>query len=556
MLDAEIVLVARSRTVTIEPDPLATLAIVTIEGAALLAAVEGPEHLNCLVNEPSTGSSRSCGRTRTDIGWDIGGAFHGRRPHRADLRGRCCPASGTGIVAVLTRGERAVLLGLQPDLGPDAFEDRLSLVGHGFLRSAFAVSELATASLSAVALALSELGDRLGHDRAVEVDRELCDAWFGLHVRPIGWTAPSAWDPLSGVFATVEGSWIRTHANAPRHRSALLTVLGCDPDQQAVARAIRSWRAEELETAIIERGGAAAALRTAADWKRSPAGQAVTAEPLVRAQAGTRRDGPSAWSPTPTRPLRGLRVLDLTRVIAGPACTQVLAGLGADVLRIDPPGWDEPAVLPLVMWNKRSARLDAKEPAGAARLRDLLAEADVLVHGYRAGALDRLGLPFAERQRIRPGLIEVSERAYGWSGPWAERRGFDSLAQFATGIAHTGMVSSGRREPLSLPVQALDWATGYLAAACALTGLVRRVDTGAGSSWHLSLARTAHELRRLDRAPAVDELSAEAREPPSQVVSTPHGQVALASSPIRVGAAALDHSRVTTTLGIHRPEWR
>ncbi len=126
-------------------------------------------------------------------------------------------------------------------------------------------------------------------------------------------------------------------------------------------------------------------------------------------------------------------MLDLTRVIAGPACTQLLAGLGAEVLRIDPPDWDEPAVLPLVMAGKRAARLDAATPTGARRLQALLAGADVLVHGFRAGVIDRL-LP----ARRRPGLIEVAERAYGWSGPWAGRRGFDSLVQFSTGIAAAG----------------------------------------------------------------------------------------------------------------------
>jgi crotonobetainyl-CoA:carnitine CoA-transferase CaiB-like acyl-CoA transferase len=249
-------------------------------------------------------------------------------------------------------------------------------------------------------------------------------------------------------------------------------------------------------------------------------------------------------------------VLDLTRVIAGPACTQVLAGLGADVLRIDPPDWDEPAVLPLVMWNKRSARLDAKLPPGAERLRELLAGADILVHGYRAGVLDRLGLAAEERQRLRPGLIEVSERAYGWSAPWAERRGFDSLVQFVSGIAHTGMTSTGAAEPLSLPVQALDWATGYLAAASAIAGLVRLHDTGIGSSWRLSLARTAHELQSMGSARPTGALSTEVPDLPSQLVDTPDGPVALAGSPIRVGSAALAFSAVTTNLGADQPEWR
>ncbi|RIJ43981.1 acyl-CoA transferase, partial [Clavibacter lycopersici] len=184
--------------------------------------------------------------------------------------------------------------------------------------------------------------------------------------------------------------------------------------------------------------------------------------------------GSCGWRPRAEAPLAGIRVLDLTRVIAGPACTQALAALGADVLRVDPPDWNEPAVLPLVMAGKRSARLDARMSDGRARLAELLAGADVLVHGYRPGALDALGFPPDERERIRPGLIDVSIDAYGWTGPWAGRRGFDSIVQSATGIAHAGMAAAGADRPVPLPVQALDWGTGHLAAASAVAGLAGR----------------------------------------------------------------------------------
>ena len=433
----------------------------------------------------------------------------------------------------------------------------VTLTGERLLTSAYPVSDLATAAMSAVAGALSELTSRLGFTNGppVRVDRARSDAWFGLHVRPVGWTAPSAWDPLSGAFETRDESWIRTHANAPRHRAALLEVLGCAAEPDAVARAVRGWNALELEAAVIARGGAAAATRTAAEWQESAPGAAVAGEPLVLRAEGDGWDGVTRWAPTPERPLAGIRVLDLTRVIAGPACTQVLAGLGAEVLRIDPPDWDEPAVLPFVMWNKRSARLDARTPEGAERLRELLAGADILVHGYRAGALERLGLSEPERRRIRPGLIDVSERAYGWSGPWAERRGFDSLVQFATGIAHTGMVASGKAQPVSLPVQALDWATGYLAAASAIAGLVRRLETNAGSRWRLSLARTAYALAHLPVSGAARDVAGTPADLPAAVHRTASGDMALTSSPLTVGAATLAYDRLTTRLGVDDPAW-
>ncbi len=148
--------------------------------------------------------------------------------------------------------------------------------------------------------------------------------------------------------------------------------------------------------------------------------------------------------------------------------TRALAGLGATVLRIDPPDWDEPGVVPDMTLGKRTARLDARTPAGRARLHELLAGADVLVHGYRPGALEHLGLGDEERRRIRPGLVDVALDAYGWTGPWAGRRGFDSLVQMSAGIAERGMREAGADRPVPLPVQALDHATGWLMAAAAV----------------------------------------------------------------------------------------
>jgi hypothetical protein len=434
------------------------------------------------------------------------------------------------------------------------------LTGIGFIKSPLPVSTLATASFSALAEAVSRLVDSVGFPLTGPgvVDRALSDAWFGLHFRPVGWSTPSPWDTLSGSFPTRDGSWIRTHANARRHRAALLTVLGCEPETDVgeMGRAIRSWDAAELEESIIAAGGVAAAFRSIDEWDASPAGQAVNEEELVAGEPRESWDGATFWNPRPEQPLAGLRVLDLTRVIAGPACTQALAGLGADVLRVDPLDWDEPAVLPLVMAGKRSARLDAQTPQGHDILATLLSGADVLVHGYRPGVIDQLGFSPQELLRLRPGLIEVSIRAYGWSGPWAGRRGFDSIVQFATGIAHRGMIGTGRTEPVSLPVQALDWATGYLAAAAAITGLTQRTQTRRGSSWRLSLARTAHALHSLPGHADTTSSVAPPPDLPGTTVATPLGLAFLASSPIQVGAASLTYSSITTELGSHSLSWR
>jgi crotonobetainyl-CoA:carnitine CoA-transferase CaiB-like acyl-CoA transferase len=192
--------------------------------------------------------------------------------------------------------------------------------------------------------------------------------------------------------------------------------------------------------------------------------------------------------------LKDVRVLDLTRVLAGPVATRFLAGFGANVLRIDPPWWSEPGVEPEVTIGKRRAGLDLRNVDDRSRFEALLARADVLIHGYRPGALDGLGLGASRRREIAPALIEVSLNAYGWTGPWRGRRGFDSLVQMSSGIADEGMRRTEAAYPVPLPVQALDHATGLLMAAAALRALRLRRDTGKVLSARLSLARTAAML--------------------------------------------------------------
>ena len=305
------------------------------------------------------------------------------------------------------------------------------------------------------------------------VERRLSSLWFGWSLRPEGWERPSIWDPIAGDYPAADG-WIRLHTNAPHHRAAALTVLGVPGEKTQVARAVAGWEAEALEAAVVRSNGCAAAMRTMAAWATHAQGESVSREPLVIARA-TDDASDARWCPAPDRPLRGIRVLDLTRVLAGPVATRFLAGFGADVLRIDPPSWDEPAVIPDVTLGKRCARLDLRNAGERAIFVELLRRADVLVHGYRADALEKLGLDAAARRAIRPGLIDVSLDAYGWSGPWRNRRGFDSLVQMSAGIAEAGMRMLGKDRPSPLPVQALDHATGYLMAAAAIRGVTQRV---------------------------------------------------------------------------------
>ncbi|MCZ2495819.1 acyl-CoA transferase [Xylophilus sp. Kf1] len=400
--------------------------------------------------------------------------------------------------------------------GDPAAAGAVSFTGTGALPSAFRVTDFAAACMAAAGLAIAELdallvGGSVGGIAPLSVDRRLASFWFGLSIRPVGWQLPPAWDSIAGDYRTRDG-WLRLHTNAPHHRVAAERVLGiaaggpatttasaadAASDRAVVAAAVAGWDREALETAVVGAGGCAAAMRSAEEWACHPQGLALAGEPLVQ-RTVSQPAAVRTWRPRPGRPLAGLRVLDLTRVLAGPVGSRLLAGYGADVLRIDPPGWDEPALVPEVTLGKRCARLDLKSAAGRATLESLLSSADVLLHGYRPDALEGLGLGLAWRRQVAPGLVEVCHDAYGWSGPWASRRGFDSLVQMSCGIAHAGMAAAGADRPTPLPVQALDHGTGYLVAAAAVRGLTERLKTGQGSRSRLSLARTAESLMGLD----------------------------------------------------------
>jgi hypothetical protein len=368
--------------------------------------------------------------------------------------------------------------------------ERVIFTGDGALPSAFAVSDFAAAAVAAAGLALSELiRARFGTVPAVAVDRRLASLWFGMSIKPQGWSLPPPWDPIAGDYEARDG-WIKLHTNAPRHRAAALAVLGVAPDKKTVGAAVRGWSADALEGAVVGRGGCAAAMRGPVAWRDHRQGRAVAAEPIAATVSGTAA-AETDWPARRDRPLAGLRVLDCTRVLAGPVATRFLAGFGAEVLRIDPLDWDEPAVAPEVTLGKRCARIDVRTERGRDRFAKLLAEADVFVHGYRPGALAGLGFDGPARRAIRPGLVDISLDAYGWTGPWASRRGFDSLVQMSAGIAAEGMRRFGVDRPRPLPVQALDHAAGYVMAASALVGLTQRVTSHRAFEAKTSLARMA-----------------------------------------------------------------
>lgn len=434
----------------------------------------------------------------------------------------------------------------------------LGFTGAGGLPSAFPVTDFASASVATAGLAIAELiGGDGGSAPSVTVDRRLTSFWFFASIRPLGWALPPLWDPIAGDYETRDG-WIRLHTNAPHHRAAAQKVLGPHAEKDAMARAVREWRGEDLEAAIVATGGCAAQMRTTEEWRRHPQGAAVAHEPLVHLAWTT---APAwQWAPKRARPLEGLRILDLTRILAGPVASRLLAGFGADVLRIDPPDWDEPVVAPEVTLGKSCARLDLHEAKDRAIFESLLANADILLHGYRPDALEKLGLGAARRREISPGLIDVSLCAYGWSGPWALRRGFDSLVQMSSGIAQTGMEWRKAKKPFPLPVQALDHATGYLMAAAAIRGVTERRATGRALQARLSLARTAQFLFEQEIGQERDHveppLAAETQDDRDQAIETTDwGEAHRLKPPLVIDGAPIFWLQPAHKLGSNEAKW-
>lgn len=320
--------------------------------------------------------------------------------------------------------------------------------------------------------------------RAVSVDRvAACAAFAGERLaQPIGWALPPMWDPLAGDYLAADG-WVRLHTNYPHHRAAVLAGLGLPPEcasRDVVATAVAVRPADAVESAVVAAGGPAAALHPPAAWAAATVREGTTVDPAPAVRLTLRPD---------SSPFTGVRVLDLTRVIAGPVATRYLAAHGADVLRIDPPGFPEvPALVPEVTPGKRCAFLDLHADRGA--FLRLVRQAHVLVCGLRSGALEGLGLSVAALRAVNPGLVTARLNAYGWHGPWTGRRGFDSLVQMSCGIAYLDAYSA----PSPLPVQALDHATGYLLAGWIGRALAEQLRSGHPADIRTSLTATAEAL--------------------------------------------------------------
>jgi crotonobetainyl-CoA:carnitine CoA-transferase CaiB-like acyl-CoA transferase len=433
----------------------------------------------------------------------------------------------------------------------------------GHLPSRLPVEDVAVACTGAALLAAAALHAQRGGDDGARgsptAQLDLghvaaafrSEAYLRINGKPTG----PGFAPLSRFWRAADG-WVRTHGNYPWHRSALLHALSCSDDPKSVAAAIAALGARDAEDLVVAAGGVAAAVRAEDSWRSEPPGQAVAAARLVEGMSIG--GAPPRWRPAGARPASGIRVLDLTRVIAGPVATRYLAALGADVLRLDAPDRPELTLhgydgLP----GKRSALLDFGTAAGAGRLHHLLAGADVLVHGYRPHALERFGLSPELLAERHPGLVVVSLSAWGSRGPWGGRRGFDSIVQAASGIAMAESADGER--PGAMPCQLLDHGTGYLCAAAALQALARQSAHGGTEFRELCLARTAHWLLALPRetAAAAGSTAAVDGDDPAWLTTLDgaEGPVTTVRPPGRLDDEALTWPRSLSRYGGDPPSW-
>ncbi len=439
--------------------------------------------------------------------------------------------------------------------------DAVTLTGEEpQLPSSFRVGAAAQVSVAASGLAAADIWRlRSGQAQKVSVDMRhaVVECRSERYLRVDGQPPPPAWDVIAGVYKTGDGRFVRLHTNFPHHRAAVCDVLSCRPEREAVQAALMQWDGEAFEAAAYAAGGVVALMRSFEQWSALPQAEALAALPLLQIEK-IGEAAPRPW-PEGNQPLAGLRVLDLSRVIAGPVAGRTLAAHGADVMLVSGP--DLPAIPWLVIDTGRgkfSCSLDLTSEQGRDALRELVAGADIFSQGYRPTALASLGFSPDDAARISPGIVYVSLSAYGHAGPWAERRGFNSLVQTTTGFNHAEGQAAGIDGPKELPAQILDHATGYLMAFGAMMAKARQ--SREGGSWHVrvSLAQTGRWLWNLGRIAdglKAEDLRGEAVRPFMEESSSGFGPLSAVGHSAVLSKTPAFWMRPAMPLGSHEAQW-
>jgi crotonobetainyl-CoA:carnitine CoA-transferase CaiB-like acyl-CoA transferase len=455
-----------------------------------------------------------------------------------------------------------ILTDIWTSAGGDASSlDALALTGEEpQLPSSFRVGAAAQVSVAATGLAAAEiwkLRSGQSQDIAVDMRHAVVECRSERYLRVDGKPPPPAWDAIAGVYKTRDQRFVRLHTNFPHHRDAVCTVLNCKAERDEVQAALMQWDGEAFETAAYAQGGVVSLMRAHEEWSATPHAKALAGLPLISIEK-IGEGAPKPW-PQGEQPLAGIRVLDLSRVIAGPVAGRTLAVHGADVLLISGPR------LPAIPWltidtgrGKLSSFVELRSEKGRAVLRDLLAQADIFSQGYRPSSIASLGFSPEEAARINPGIVYVTLSAYGHSGPWAGRRGFDSLVQTATGFNHAEGRAAGLDGPKELPAQMLDHATGYFMAFGAMMAKARQAREG--GSWHVrvSLAQTGRWLWNLGRIAdglKTEDLKSAEVTPLIEEIPSGFGPLRSVRHAAMLSKTPAFWSRPAMPLGSHPPQW-
>ena len=433
------------------------------------------------------------------------------------------------------------------------------------LPTSFRIGDTSTAALSAVGLAVSDLWEsRTGRRQEVSVDARRATASLrsGKYMQMDGAGVSTERNTVMGVYPTKDGRWSYLHCNFPNHRAAALSVLGVAEDRDAVTKAVAKWNAQDLEDAIIEAKGAGGRVRTMEEWAKHPQAAAIANLPLMEIVKFA--DSSPEALPEGSRPLSGVRVLDLTRVLAGPTCARTLAEHGADVMKITG------AHLPNIGYQeydtghgKLNAQLDLRETKDMETLRGLVSQTDVFSQGYRPGTLGGRGLSPEELAELRPGIVYISMCAFSHMGPWASRRGFDTVVQTVSGITNRqgDLFPGANPGPQFYPVSAIDYLTGYLMAFGGMVALNRRVHEGGSWLVRISLAQVGRWLVSQGEIPEADLKNIPAEFNPEEIASwstvsdTPMGKLGHLGPVLSLSETPPRWARTSVPLGHHDPVW-
>jgi crotonobetainyl-CoA:carnitine CoA-transferase CaiB-like acyl-CoA transferase len=433
------------------------------------------------------------------------------------------------------------------------------------LPTPFRIGEAGSAALAAAGLAVSDLWElRTGRRQQIAIDTRRATASLRStrYLKMDAEQVSSERNTIMGFYPAKNGRWSYLHCNFPNHRAAALKVLGVPEDRAAVRKAVAQWDALELEEAIIDAKGAGGMVRTMEEWAKHPQAAAIASLPLMEVvKIG---DSPPQPLPKGDRPLSGIRVLDLTRVLAGPSCARTLAEHGADVLKVTAEhlpnlGYQEYDT----GHGKLSTYLDLREAKNVETLRGLARECDVFSQGYRPGTIGNRGFSPEALADIRPGIVYLSLCAFSHVGPWSSRRGFDTVVQSVSGITMwQGEVFPGAEPgPQFYPVSAIDYLTGYLMAFGAMVALARRAREGGSWLVRISLAQTGRWLVGRGQVPedqltdVPKEFTREELQRWSITSDTPVGRLQHLGPALRLSETPPRWARPTVPLGYHKPQW-